>query len=169
MEVPVIVGVGHETDQTLIDVVAHTACKTPTAVADFIVDRMAEFEGAVGREGRAIAARIPGSAFGEPEVVGAVSTMVKERPTCPGSGGARSAVSQERMPSSAEPEPCCPAARLGGPIQITHVFCGLDYAGRPIRSSWRSARAHALGSGPPAEATGGACREHQGHADPLGP
>ena len=56
MEVPVITGIGHETDQSLADVVAHTSCKTPTAVADFLLDCMTEFESAVGREGRAVAA-----------------------------------------------------------------------------------------------------------------
>ena len=56
MEVPVITGIGHETDQTLADAVAHTAQKTPTAVADFLVDRLAQFEGEVGREGRAVTA-----------------------------------------------------------------------------------------------------------------
>ena len=48
MEVPVLTGIGHETDQTLADAVAHTAQKTPTAVADFLVERMAQFEGEVG-------------------------------------------------------------------------------------------------------------------------
>lgn len=80
MEVPVIVGVGHETDQTLVDVVAHTACKTPTAVADFIVERMAEFESAVGREGRAIAAESRAQLSENRGWLGQFSTMVKERP-----------------------------------------------------------------------------------------
>lgn len=41
---PVLVGIGHETDRTLLDLVAHTALKTPTAVAEFIVQRNAYFE-----------------------------------------------------------------------------------------------------------------------------
>jgi len=80
MEVPVIVGVGHETDQTVIDVVAHTACKTPTAVADFIVDRMAEFEGAVGREGRYIASESKAQLSENRGWLGQFTTLVKERP-----------------------------------------------------------------------------------------
>jgi len=56
MDVPVITGIGHETDSTLVDFVAHSHCKTPTAVADWLVDRMASFESSVGREGRAVAA-----------------------------------------------------------------------------------------------------------------
>lgn len=36
---PVITGIGHERDETVIDLVANTRCKTPTAVADFLVGR----------------------------------------------------------------------------------------------------------------------------------
>ncbi len=35
---PIITGIGHERDQSVLDLVAHTSCKTPTAVADFIRD-----------------------------------------------------------------------------------------------------------------------------------
>lgn len=56
MQVPVITGIGHETDSTLVDFVAHTHCKTPTAVADWLIERIAAFESDLGREGRAVAA-----------------------------------------------------------------------------------------------------------------
>jgi exodeoxyribonuclease VII large subunit len=39
--VPVLTGIGHEIDTSLADVVAHRAFKTPTACADFLVDRVA--------------------------------------------------------------------------------------------------------------------------------
>jgi len=42
---PVITGIGHDVDETVADMVAHTALKTPTAVADFILNRTANFEG----------------------------------------------------------------------------------------------------------------------------
>jgi exodeoxyribonuclease VII large subunit len=42
MAVPVLTGVGHETDTSVIDEVAHLACKTPTACAGFVVERVAE-------------------------------------------------------------------------------------------------------------------------------
>lgn len=42
---PVITGIGHDIDQTVTDVVAHTVVKTPTAVADLIIEHNAEFEG----------------------------------------------------------------------------------------------------------------------------
>ncbi len=38
---PVITGIGHERDETVLDHVAHTHLKTPTAVAAFLVERMA--------------------------------------------------------------------------------------------------------------------------------
>ena len=37
---PVITGIGHETDDAVVDRVAHTALKTPTAAAVFLIDRV---------------------------------------------------------------------------------------------------------------------------------
>lgn len=39
---PVIVGIGHDRDRTVLDEVAHTRVKTPTAAAAFIVDHQRE-------------------------------------------------------------------------------------------------------------------------------
>ena len=36
---PVITGIGHERDESVVDMVAHTRCKTPTAVAAFIFNQ----------------------------------------------------------------------------------------------------------------------------------
>lgn len=41
---PVITGIGHETDLTVADNVAHTSQKTPTALAAFLLQRMQDFE-----------------------------------------------------------------------------------------------------------------------------
>lgn len=41
---PVITGIGHERDDTIADMVAHTRMKTPTAVADFIISGVRGFE-----------------------------------------------------------------------------------------------------------------------------
>lgn len=38
---PVITGIGHERDETVLDFVAHTRVKTPTAAAAFIIDHQA--------------------------------------------------------------------------------------------------------------------------------
>ena len=37
---PVITGIGHERDDTVADIVAHTKVKTPTAAAEFLIGRM---------------------------------------------------------------------------------------------------------------------------------
>ena len=39
---PIITGIGHERDDTVIDAVAHTRVKTPTAAAEFLVNRLVE-------------------------------------------------------------------------------------------------------------------------------
>lgn len=41
---PVVSGIGHEKDESVVDMVAHTKQKTPTAVADFLVNRAYQFE-----------------------------------------------------------------------------------------------------------------------------
>ena len=40
---PVITGIGHEKDDTIIDMVAHTRMKTPTAVAEFLITGVERF------------------------------------------------------------------------------------------------------------------------------
>mgnify|MGYP000638707655 FL=1 len=42
---PVVTGIGHDKDTSVADMVAHTALKTPTAVAGWLVERMAETDG----------------------------------------------------------------------------------------------------------------------------
>ena len=39
---PIITGIGHHCDETILDLVAHTALKTPTAVAEFIISQSLE-------------------------------------------------------------------------------------------------------------------------------
>ncbi len=41
---PVITGIGHERDATVVDLVAHTKLKTPTAVAEFLISGVNSFE-----------------------------------------------------------------------------------------------------------------------------
>lgn len=45
LPLPVITGIGHDKDTSVADLVAHTALKTPTAVAGWLVERMAQAEG----------------------------------------------------------------------------------------------------------------------------
>jgi len=41
---PVIAGIGHQRDYTILDMVAHTSVKTPTAVAEFLIAHLQEAE-----------------------------------------------------------------------------------------------------------------------------
>lgn len=41
---PIITGIGHERDETIADMVSHTALKTPTAVAEFLISGVRDFE-----------------------------------------------------------------------------------------------------------------------------
>ena len=49
---PVLVGIGHEVDDVLLDQVAHTALKTPTAVAEFLIGRAMQFEAGLLQAGQ---------------------------------------------------------------------------------------------------------------------
>jgi len=55
MPVPVFTGIGHLRDAAVADRVAYQALATPTALADFIISRTAEFEHRVSLLGREIA------------------------------------------------------------------------------------------------------------------
>ncbi len=41
---PVLTGIGHERDESVADMVAHRGLKTPTAVAEFLIDQLLAFE-----------------------------------------------------------------------------------------------------------------------------
>ncbi len=45
MPIPVITGIGHERDESITDMVAHTHLRTPTAVGEFLISGLAQFEG----------------------------------------------------------------------------------------------------------------------------
>ena len=47
---PVLTGIGHDKDTSVADLVAHTALKTPTAVAGWLIDRMAGAEAELDRQ-----------------------------------------------------------------------------------------------------------------------
>ncbi|MCX6228591.1 MAG: exodeoxyribonuclease VII large subunit [Bacteroidia bacterium] len=44
LPIPVLTGIGHEKDDSIVDMVAHTRLKTPTAVAEFLVNTLAKFD-----------------------------------------------------------------------------------------------------------------------------
>jgi exodeoxyribonuclease VII large subunit len=53
---PVLTGIGHERDEALVDLTAHRALKTPTAVAVFLVERLARLEATLLSYGEQVAA-----------------------------------------------------------------------------------------------------------------
>lgn len=56
--IPVLTGIGHETDQSVADLVAHTPLKTPTAVAEFLIRHNFEFEQSLLKLGHWIKATV---------------------------------------------------------------------------------------------------------------
>jgi len=51
---PVFTGIGHEIDRSIADEVAHTACRTPTACADEVIEIVAAFAADLERLGRRV-------------------------------------------------------------------------------------------------------------------
>lgn len=54
---PVLTGIGHETDESVVDHVAHRAFKTPTACAGFLCERVGAVLSGVEESGRRVGAR----------------------------------------------------------------------------------------------------------------
>jgi exodeoxyribonuclease VII large subunit len=55
---PVLTGIGHEIDETVLDQVVNSALKTPTAVAEFIVQHNARFDAELWQAGQWIGRRV---------------------------------------------------------------------------------------------------------------
>lgn len=55
---PVVTGIGHRRDETVLDAVAHTSVKTPTAAAELLIHAMAEQAAIIENAGRAVAAAV---------------------------------------------------------------------------------------------------------------
>ncbi|MBF0566233.1 MAG: exodeoxyribonuclease VII large subunit [Nitrospirae bacterium] len=54
MPLPVISGIGHERDRSVVDEVAHTSVKTPTAAAALLMERLKSFEDTLDRLSKAL-------------------------------------------------------------------------------------------------------------------
>ncbi len=57
---PVITGIGHERDQTIAGLVAHTNLKTPTAVAEFLIGKYQKIDSELSNLGHRISLRVNG-------------------------------------------------------------------------------------------------------------
>ena len=79
---PVVTGIGHDKDTSVADLVAHTALKTPTAVAAWLVERMAQADGYLAWAGLQLgnaALAITHSAAGGLERLGAALAQQSQR------------------------------------------------------------------------------------------
>lgn len=52
---PVITGIGHERDESVLDMVSHTRAKTPTAAAAFLIDHLASLQDWLSAQARQLA------------------------------------------------------------------------------------------------------------------
>lgn len=120
---PVIAGLGHDKDRSVVDLVAAVSLKTPTAVAAWIVDRAEEFEGRVVRaagEVGAAAVRILGQRKRGLEACG---VLIGER--------ANGAVARLRWRT----ESCSERLRGASARVLDLRRCALDDAERRLRES----------------------------------
>ncbi len=53
--IPVLAGIGHRRDETVVDIVAHQRLISPTAAAEFIIGRIKDFEDRIDGESRILA------------------------------------------------------------------------------------------------------------------
>ncbi|MFC6997842.1 exodeoxyribonuclease VII large subunit [Rufibacter roseus] len=79
MPLPVLTGIGHERDESITDLVAHTALKTPTAVAAFLIDRLNEFEATVEEFFLRIREAASALTVAEERRIGQVATQIQQR------------------------------------------------------------------------------------------
>jgi exodeoxyribonuclease VII large subunit len=77
---PVFTGIGHEIDQTVLDMVAHSSLKTPTAVADFIIQHNVQFESSVNESARFIQFYLKNRLSTEGGVLTKAEDMLKYKP-----------------------------------------------------------------------------------------
>jgi len=76
---PVLVGIGHERDDTVLDYVAHTSLKTPTAVAEFLVDWMRKVEEEIDEEMKRLKEAVRNSEEREKYVLATLAERWAER------------------------------------------------------------------------------------------
>jgi exodeoxyribonuclease VII large subunit len=74
---PVLVGIGHEIDQSILDIVAHASLKTPTALADFIIEHNLAFDMRLERLSRVIRQVAEARITGEKRQLQALATNLR--------------------------------------------------------------------------------------------
>ncbi len=102
---PVLTGIGHEIDRSVADEVAQRAFKTPTAVAQFLVQRVEDWLARLEQRAEGGAARGREAASRREPAPGAPGAR-------PGGGGPAPALPAAGAPGATAPPPCpCSSAR----------------------------------------------------------
>ena len=77
---PIIVGIGHERDRTVLDEIACVRCKTPTAVAGYLIDCMRFAEHVADEAGATIVHLVRDRLAGQHERLARASALIPEIP-----------------------------------------------------------------------------------------
>lgn len=73
---PILTGIGHERDDTIVDMVAHTRLKTPTAVADFLIGKIDESASRIDDLSHAISSSLLHKINGAQQIIDVLSTDI---------------------------------------------------------------------------------------------
>ncbi len=103
---PVVVGIGHERDMTVLDYIAHTRCKTPTAVAEFLVESLRNAASTVSSHVQNIIRYCTERVHGEQQRLSAAASMIPTIAT------ARVSQARTRLQAAASLLPVSAAARI---------------------------------------------------------
>lgn len=79
--IPVIIGIGHERDITVLDYVANTRVKTPTAAAELLISRMTEALEKIVSSGRNLLQIVTSRLSGNMEQLARIETMLPQSAT----------------------------------------------------------------------------------------
>lgn len=104
---PVIVGIGHERDRTVLDEIAHTRVKTPTAAAEWLVARGADTLARIDTLARSITQTAQSIVSGSREQLSQMETRLHAL------GAQRLSVASQRLASMTALLPQLAAGRLG--------------------------------------------------------
>jgi len=77
--IPVLTGIGHDIDQNVIELVAHSPLKTPTAVADFLVDNNLDFEMQLNQIHQSIVEQINYKMLSQKNALESLSNRIKTK------------------------------------------------------------------------------------------
>ena len=105
---PIVVGIGHERDRTVLDEIAHTRMKTPTAVAAFFIDKLRTAYSTVGQMVQWITRYSTDRLVGEARRLDNVETMI------PALANARLTAAKARLDRELTRIPVLVESRLAG-------------------------------------------------------